>query len=557
MTLTQKILAPVAILSLVAAIIAGSAFLSLDRIGGAVTQMKAQSNLVIAASELRSTSRALQRDALNLVFEPAENRQAIAERFNRRLASMSEQTAAIETRLTAAEARFAPLQRDVVAALIQVRDAALSGDTAGAHDLFKTKVRSAERAASELTDPMIEDGIKRVAELETSLAETSAMETWIMGTVALVGILAGLAVSLLVAQRGVIRPVDRVTEAMTKLQAKDYDFELPDHGRSDAIGGMARAVMVFRDAMRRADELEAEQRREQERRNRQSARLTAQVKDFVDGMNAITDELARESGMLKADADSLAAAAGRTAQMTEEATTATERTASNVQTVAAATEELSASIHEISARAGETAARSTEGANQAKETAERVARLRDTVAEIGQVVDIINGIAAQTNLLALNATIEAARAGEAGKGFAVVAHEVKSLATQTAKATEEIRAQVEGVQGATVDAAAAIERIVGLIGDISAMTGAIAAAVEEQSAVTNEITRSIQGAASGTETIRMEVHQLHATASDTGSVAGRVNGAASDLAGRSDAVRSRVRAFVTELSTDTGDRAAG
>ncbi|MAM75251.1 methyl-accepting chemotaxis protein [uncultured Tistrella sp.] len=548
MKLAHKILAPVAILAAIAILIALAGMVGLNRMGDAAHRMADDSDLVIKTSELRSVSRALQRDALNLIFEPEAGRASIASRFDSRAQAMEAQLVAIEAVVGDRDRRFIGLQREVIRALIRVRELALAGKTDAAHQAFINGVRQAERAASELTDPMIDDGIAEVAAQSTGLEDTRTSVMSVMLATAVIGILAGVLLSSLVARRGVIAPLGRMTGAMARLKARDYGFDLADAGRSDEIGAMAAAVATFRDAMQETDRLQAEQRAAEERTLRRLARRAELVKEFVDGMNGLSARLADEARQLETDAGALSGAAAETSRMTASTSTATDRTTANVQTVAAATEELSASIGEISARANETASTSGSSANEARRTADQVGQLRRTAEEIGQVVALITDVAAQTNLLALNATIEAARAGEAGKGFAVVAAEVKTLATQTGRATEEIRAKVAAVQTATDGAVASIERIVGMIGEISSMTTSIATAVEEQSAATGEITRNVQEAANGTEQIRQDVQVLDQTATRTHDIAGRVGGFSTEVSRRSGELRDLVAGFVSRLS---------
>jgi methyl-accepting chemotaxis protein len=224
-----------------------------------------------------------------------------------------------------------------------------------------------------------------------------------------------------------------------------------------------------------------------------------------------------------------------------------EEASTNVQTVAAATEQLSASINEISRQVAESTNIAGEAVAQAEQTNAGVQALADAAQRIGDVVKLISGIAEQTNLLALNATIEAARAGEAGKGFAVVASEVKSLATQTAKATEEITAQVAAIQGATGASVQAIQAIGGTINRVNQIAAAIAAAVEEQGAATQEIARNVQQASNGTTQVSGHIASVSQAAGETGVAAGEVLSSAKGLARLSEALRDDVDRFVGNI----------
>lgn len=552
MRLSAKILAPVAILSLVAVMVTVTALWSKARVTAATETLTQVNEAALVAAELRSVSRALQRDALNLIFEPADGRQSIATRFDKRLESfggaidhLERQAAPVPGSDPAAIARA---QRPVLLALRDVRGLAVEGRSADAHALFRDRLRGAERAASELTDPYIERLQKEVTGLTADLRALESMTRWLLTIIALVGTVGGILLSLLVALNGVTRPLDRLIAAMTRLAANDLAVPLEDMVRADEIGAMARAVCVFRDGMERAERLGQERQQEQAAQAARREIREALVKDFVARMEAIVNDLAGNADGLQDQAGSLQSAATSAAQRTADAAHVSNRTSANVQTVAAATEELVASIREISRQSAHVASLAGEGAEGAQRTSDDIAALAQAVTQIGEIVDLIDGIAAQTNLLALNATIEAARAGEAGRGFAIVASEVKALATQTAAATEDIRRRVGGVQAATQGSVAAIAGIVDTIDRIRSMTGAIAAAVEQQSAATAEITRNVQAAATGTEDVRQDLMGISEVAEMTGQSSRHLAGTAHGVAGQASALRGDVAGFVEKLA---------
>jgi methyl-accepting chemotaxis protein len=283
------------------------------------------------------------------------------------------------------------------------------------------------------------------------------------------------------------------------------------------------------------------------KRSQTSALLNAHADSFEKDVNSVLGVVSAAARELQNTANSMAATADETLRQSSAVAGAAEQASQNVQTVAAATEELTASIHEISRQVTTSTQICTDAVEEANRTNVLVQGLAEAAGKIGEVVKLINNIASQTNLLALNATIEAARAGEAGKGFAVVAGEVKNLANQTARATDEISAQINAVQTATRDAVGAIQGIGRTIGSISEIAGAIAVAVEEQGAATQEIARNVQEAAQGTGLVTHNIGEVTRAAGETGSAAREVLEASSELSRQSDGLNHKVGSFLSNI----------
>ena len=349
--------------------------------------------------------------------------------------------------------------------------------------------------------------------------------------------------------RGVVRPIEAMTEAMDHLAGGNKDVDIPGSDRTDELGHMAKAVQVFKDNMVRAEALAEQERAQQEARQRRAQGIEAMIRDFDHVISGVVQSVAASAAKLQSDAQSLSATADQTNRQAGAVAAAAEEASANVQAVASATEELTASVGEISRQVGQSMKIAETAVEEAHRTNTTVAGLSDAAQKIGEVVELINGIASQTNLLALNATIEAARAGEAGKGFAVVASEVKNLANQTAKATEDIQSQVGQMQAATASAVDAIKGITGTIRRMSEIATTIASAVEQQGAATGEIARNVQHASHGTQEVSHNIGGVTEASSSTGSMASQALGAASDLAQQASRLRSEVDGFIGKVRT--------
>ncbi len=352
-----------------------------------------------------------------------------------------------------------------------------------------------------------------------------------------------MAVSFFVS-RVISRPIVDMTRALGRIAEKDYSGDVPALGQHDEIGRMAEAVNVLKDRSITADRLDEERRQASEANERRAGRLAELTHAFEQSVGGIVQAVSAGSTEMRANAETLAATAEQTSEQCQAVASASEQATGNAQTVSSAAEELTSSIAEIGRQVAHSAQITSKAVDEATQTNETVKGLAEAAQKIGQVVSIINEIASQTNLLALNATIEAARAGEAGKGFAVVASEVKSLANQTAKATEEIGAQIASIQQVTGEAVSAIGRIGTTIGEINQIATTIASAVEEQGAATQEIARNVQEAATRTQEVSSNIGGVTLAAGKTGDAAGVMLDAAGDLARQSEDLRKQVDDFL-------------
>jgi methyl-accepting chemotaxis protein len=362
--------------------------------------------------------------------------------------------------------------------------------------------------------------------------------------IALLAVAAGL-VTIIV--RSITQPIVGLTGNMTTLAGGDKTVEIAGTKRGDEIGEMSRAVLVFKENIIRADQLAEEQRREQEVKERRQKAMEVLTKEFDQGVGGVLGEFARASTTMREAAQGLAATAEETSHQATAVAAASEQASSSVNTVAAAVTEVSTSISEIGRQVNRSAEVARHAVSEAERTNGMVRGLAESASRIGEVVKLINDIASQTNLLALNATIEAARAGEAGKGFAVVASEVKNLANQTAKATEEIGAQVAAVQGATKEAVDAIQEIGKTIGEINEISAAIASAVEEQDAATKEIATNVHQAATGTAEVSSNITGVNQAAAETGKAANQVLDTVRLVGSQSETLRRQVETFLSGI----------
>ena len=368
-----------------------------------------------------------------------------------------------------------------------------------------------------------------------------------MGAIVLSLLFVVVSIGIFVA-RGISGPLAAITASMRRLAGGTTDIKIAFADQKDELGDLARALATFRDEALERRRLRAEQdalkkRADEERRQA----MLALADNFESHVAAVVEAVSTSASGMERSAEAMERTAEETGQRAQSAAGGSEDAFANVQTVAGATRELSVAISEIGRQAGhatEVAQRATQEASQTQDT---VNGLATAAQKIGEIVEMITGIAEQTNLLALNATIEAARAGEAGRGFAVVASEVKSLANQTAKATEEITKQIGGIQGATDESVAAMDRIGRIIGEINDDSAAIAEAVEQQQSAAQAIGRNVDRASTGTQQVSANIGGVRDGAVETGKTAAEVLRAARNLTEQAGILRREMDGFLTRV----------
>ncbi|MEG3617194.1 methyl-accepting chemotaxis protein [Magnetovibrio sp. PR-2] len=388
---------------------------------------------------------------------------------------------------------------------------------------------------------VLEEGIH---EVQTSIEGVQTLNM----VLTIIGVIIGLGAAgyLVVLIKG---SIEALIHDIEQISNHDYVGETQLSGeRTDEFGTVARALQETKQALIASQEREqAQQEADQRHAEERKTERLRMAEQFETSVGSVVETVSAAASEVQSSAQSVSGTADQTSSQATNVAAAAEQASANVQTVASAAEELSSSISEISRQVSQstqiagTAVAEVEGAN------DKVQGLAEAANKIGEVVALITDIADQTNLLALNATIEAARAGEAGKGFAVVASEVKNLANQTAKATEEISNQIGGIQGATKDAVTAIGSIGGIINQINEITSAIAAAVEEQGAATSEIARNVEQASSGTQEVSSNISQVTQAASETGSSATQILDAAGELTRQSSQLSGEVHNFLNTI----------
>ncbi|MDQ0390355.1 methyl-accepting chemotaxis protein [Labrys monachus] len=389
------------------------------------------------------------------------------------------------------------------------------------------------------------DQIKKTNAAASASTATSFWVTLGGISAALVTVI-GLAVFL--TNTGIVRPIQAAMGVMASLGRGELNVEVTGAERRDEVGHIAKSIEVLRGQLQVAEKARQEQAAREGAERQQLARREKLAGDFVARMQALAAGFAQSSGEVADSAKGLSATAEETSRQAQAVAAAAEEAATNVQTVAASSEEMATSVREINGQVGHSARVADTAFNEAEASNGRIAALATAASTIGDVINLIKGIADQTNLLALNATIEAARAGEAGKGFAVVAAEVKQLADQTAKATGEIGTKVGEIQAATDGTVKSMTEIVRVIGEMKEVASAIAGAVEQQGAATAEIARNCQQAATGTHQVTQNISGVGQAAEMTGAASTQLMTLSTGLSSQAADLRKVVETFVKDFA---------
>jgi methyl-accepting chemotaxis protein len=425
---------------------------------------------------------------------------------------------------------------------------ALKDEDEAAHKISMGEGRKARQALVALLQERVAANGKEMEQIKAVAVTTQIATERGLLVVAIVGLATSFAAIGAVVIFLVVRPLTNMTGTMQTLAGGKLEIEVVGADRKDEVGALARSLQVFKDNALEARRLTAEQERlKAQAAADQKAALIRMADSFEASVGGIVSMVASAANEMQSAAQSLATTADSASQQAAAVSAATTQTTANVQTVATAAEELSSTTSEIARQVSHSNSIANQAVDEAQATNLTVEGLAVAAQKIGEVVGLIQDIASQTNLLALNATIEAARAGDAGKGFAVVASEVKALAGQTAKATEEIGAQIAAIQGATGNAVGAIKRIGGTIGQLSEISSAIAAAVEEQSAATREIASNVQQAARGTDEVASNIVGVTQSSGEVGAAASQVLGSAGELSQQSERLKVEVDQFLRNV----------
>jgi len=546
---------------------------SAARVSEAHASAEAMQVEMLELTELRSLSRSLQRDALNLAIEPDPAALVIIRgKFDKRHHEMLTRLSNIHLVVAAAGREkitaYVDTQARVLRELAAVSSLAAAGHKARALEVFRHDLRPVERSASAIADTLIDDEARQAKAQVASASDLERHERTLLLLATLVLSSLAIVLSWYLILVTVVRPLVRLCAAMERLAAGDVEGTTPDIARVDGIGQMARAVEIFRTATRDRQRLqiEAEAAREDRLRqefDRQSHQAEARRIAALDSQRrALLDELAVSLevnvrdvvGRLNASAGALSATANLLTTQARETSTDVDATSHSAQeaarganAAAASTRELVQSIGEIDRQSNETSRSAAVAAERSRLAAVDMGQLQESAERVGTVITLIGKISKQINLLALNATIEAARAGEAGRGFAVVANEVKTLASETGRAAQEVERQISGMQQAANRAAGALNQTSTAIVEIEHQTCTTAAVVVQQGLASRDINDHVLSVAEQAANVGDKVVDLARAATGVKQLAGRLQNDAGTMAGDAVAIDRALRLFLDKL----------
>lgn len=549
--ISNKLIAAFTTLVFIILCLAGITFLELEKAQTRVEDTSRISKIALDIEALRQQVSDQQAAIRGLLL--SGNREYIAtyeiakETYEVLLGSLQTRVDIAEATLlmNSASATISTWQNDIVARQISLMRHPLTVDEA--------RVLEANGAGERLLGEANRD-LTKLNELAVSLTDENARMVRQAFDITLMVLLAGTGIAMafaifawFVLSRLIGLPIIEMSAFMAGMAEGRYDDPAAHQERGDEIGQMAQAVEFFRQRLIETREIEAQAARENEEKAARAKKIEEMTDEFDQASTQLVSSVAEGATELKSVATSMSETAERTEQMSTSVAAAAEQASTNVETVASATEEINSSLSEIASQVSRASDVAQSAVTAAGETTDVINGLRTQSDSIGDVIKLINEIAEQTNLLALNATIEAARAGEAGKGFAVVASEVKGLATQTAKATDEISAQIDSVRGESENAVNAIDHISKVIRQMDEITSAIATAVEEQSSATQEIARNVAEASRGTSDVTENIVEVKSGAGETGGASRDVLAASDELSKHAERMRETVQGFIAGI----------